>query len=82
MVGLCATVSDGCCVWLFALTVRSTSASLEDYDKGEDIEVLRSKYKEALPHNDTNRTMVWAGAGVGEINEIKQPEQVEIIMSS
>jgi hypothetical protein len=46
-------------------------ASLEGYDKGEDIEVLRSKYKEAYPHNDTNRIIVWAGAGVGQMNEIK-----------
>lgn len=52
------------------------NASLDGYERGEDIESLRSKYKEAYPRNDTSRTMVWAGAGVGQMHDIKPAKQL------
>ncbi|KXN92708.1 Nitronate monooxygenase [Leucoagaricus sp. SymC.cos] len=50
--------------------------SLDGFEKGEDIEVLRSKYKEAYLRSDTSRIMVWAGASVGLMNEIKPAKEL------
>ncbi|KAJ3560259.1 hypothetical protein NP233_g10957 [Leucocoprinus birnbaumii] len=52
------------------------NVSLDEYEKGEDIETLRVKYKEASSQNDTNRTMVWAGTGVGQMRDIRPAKQL------
>lgn len=54
-----------------ALFLQLHIATVQDYENGEDIQVLRSKYQEATRDNDTNRVVVWAGIGVGDMNDIK-----------
>lgn len=49
--------------------------TVNDYDNGEDIGVLRSKFMEAARTDDTDRIIVWAGSGVGLMNKI-QPAKV------
>ena len=59
-------------LWLCIATVR-------DYENGEDIQILRSKFQEATRDNDVTRAIVWAGTGVGDMNEIK-PAKVIIAL--
>jgi nitronate monooxygenase len=40
-----------------------------------DLKTLRSKYAEGMQNEDTDRIVVWAGAGVGLMNRI-QPAKV------
>ncbi|KAF9449943.1 2-nitropropane dioxygenase [Macrolepiota fuliginosa MF-IS2] len=52
------------------------NATVDDYERGEDIGVLRSKFQEAVRDNDTNRTIVWAGAGVALMKDVKPAKEV------
>jgi nitronate monooxygenase len=45
-------------------------ATVDDYDKGVDISVIRKNYEEASAKGDTDRVVVWAGTGVGLINRV------------
>ena len=45
--------------------------TVADYDRGEDVEILGSKYQEAAAKDDANRIVVWAGTGVGLIDRIQ-----------
>ena len=46
-------------------------ATVEDYEKGEDLALLKQKYAEGVKGGDTNRILVWAGSGVGLMNQVK-----------
>lgn len=46
-------------------------ATVDDYEKGEDLALLKQKYAEGLEGGDTDRILVWAGSGVGLMNEVK-----------
>lgn len=61
------------------LTSRLT-ATLDDYEKGVDVSVIRDKYTEASAKGDTDRIVVWAGTGVGLIKH-KLPAKVRIYHS-
>jgi nitronate monooxygenase len=50
---------------------------VEDFEKGIDVEVLRSRYHEGAKSDDPDRIVVWAGAGVGMMDKI-QPAKVSI----
>ncbi|EDR05531.1 uncharacterized protein LACBIDRAFT_191118 [Laccaria bicolor S238N-H82] len=52
------------------------NATVEDYERGEDIQVLRSKLKEASLKDDTSRIVVWAGASVGLVNKIMPAREI------
>ena len=45
-------------------------ATVDDYDKGVDISVIRKNYEEASTKGDTDRVVVWAGTGVGLMNQV------------
>jgi len=53
------------------LFLRLCIATVQDYENGEDIQILRSKFQEATRDNDVTRAIVWAGTGVGDMNDIK-----------
>jgi len=56
-----------------------TLATVQDYENGEDIQVLRSKFQEAARDNDISRAIVWAGTGVGDMKDIR-PAKVTIVV--
>lgn len=49
--------------------------TVADYDAGEDVEVIRSKFQEAVQAGDPNRMLVWAGTGVDRMTRV-QPAEV------
>lgn len=51
--------------------------TVRDDDNGVDIEVVKTKFLEAVKKEDAERMLVWAGTGVGEMNEIKQAKVVD-----
>lgn len=51
---------------------------MEDFEKGVDIETLRSRYAEGMRNEDPDRIVVWAGSGVGLMDKI-QPAKVSPI---
>jgi nitronate monooxygenase len=53
--------------------------TVEDFNNGVDIEILRTRYAEGRRQNDVHRIVVWAGAGVGLMNTI-QPAQVSLLI--
>lgn len=63
----CQWSLDGAYVVLLSLC----AATVDDYERGEDINILRSKFQEAVRNNDMNRAIVWAGTGVGLIKDVK-----------
>ena len=46
-------------------------ATVDDYEKGEDLALLKQKYAEGVKGGDTDRILVWAGSGVGLMNQVK-----------
>lgn len=50
---------------------------MDDFEKGVDMETLRARYEEGTRKGDVDRIVVWAGAGVGLMNEIK-PAKVNL----
>lgn len=49
----------------------SITATVDDYDRGEDITIIREKFEQGLREDDSNRIHVWAGSGVGLMSQIK-----------
>lgn len=52
------------------------NSTVEDFEKGVDIETLRSRYVEGVRKGDTDRIVVWAGAGVGLMNKIQPAKEI------
>ncbi|KAF8801269.1 2-nitropropane dioxygenase [Phlegmacium glaucopus] len=50
--------------------------TVDDYENGEDINLLKQKYTESIRRGDTDRTLVWAGAGVGLMHQIKPARDI------
>ncbi|KAH6916196.1 2-nitropropane dioxygenase [Coprinopsis sp. MPI-PUGE-AT-0042] len=50
--------------------------TVADYDRGEDVEILGSRYQEAQAKDDANRIVVWAGTGVGLIDRIQSAKDI------
>ncbi|KAJ2931825.1 hypothetical protein H1R20_g5264, partial [Candolleomyces eurysporus] len=46
------------------------NATVDDYEKGVDISVLRKNFEEASAKGDTDRGVVWAGTGVGLMKQV------------
>jgi nitronate monooxygenase len=46
-------------------------ATVDGYEKGEDLALLKQKYAEGVKGGDTDRILVWAGSGVGLMNHVK-----------
>ena len=51
--------------------IPSPIATVVDYENGENLALLKQKYAEGLKGGDTDRILVWAGSGVGLMNEVK-----------
>jgi nitronate monooxygenase len=55
------------------------TASFADWSRGEDIGTIRERYQEAAKREDrgyTERAAVWAGTGVGLVNEVKTAREI------
>ncbi|KAL0953411.1 hypothetical protein HGRIS_004648 [Hohenbuehelia grisea] len=50
--------------------------TVEDYDNGRDHSELRQNFDEAMRQGDQSRMLVWAGTGVGLMNEILPAKDV------
>ncbi|KAL1698754.1 2-nitropropane dioxygenase [Schizophyllum commune] len=50
--------------------------TVADFESGGDHDELRRKYQEALKKNDTSRTIVWAGTGVGLMDTVKPAKDI------
>jgi hypothetical protein len=46
-------------------------ASVDDYEKGEDMDLLKQKYAESVERGETDRILVWAGSAVGLMDQVK-----------
>ena len=51
--------------------ISSPIATVDDYEKGEDLALLKQKYAEGAKSGDTDRIVVWAGSGVGLMDQVK-----------
>jgi len=61
-----------CCILVLrSLFDLSPIATVDDYEKGEDINLLKQKYTEGVQRGDTDRILVWAGSGVGLMHQVK-----------
>ncbi|KAJ3533417.1 hypothetical protein NMY22_g7343 [Coprinellus aureogranulatus] len=47
-----------------------TLETYDDFEKGVDIAIIRQKYAEASAVNDTDRVVVWSGAGISAMNKV------------
>jgi len=52
------------------------NATVDDYERGENIDVLRSKFQEAVRDGNMNRAIVWAGASVGLVTDVKPAKEI------
>lgn len=52
------------------------NATVDDYEKGEDIDILKQKYVESVQRGDSDRILVWAGSGVGLMHQIKPARDI------
>lgn len=50
--------------------------TVADFENGDDHEEIRRKYRSAVEQNDTSRTIVWAGTGVGLMETVKPAKDV------
>lgn len=49
--------------------------TVDDFEKGVDIDTLRRRYNEGTLKEDPDRIIIWAGAGIGLLNK-SQPAKV------
>jgi nitronate monooxygenase len=52
------------------------NATVDDYEKGEDLDFLKQKYAEGAKRADTDRILVWAGSGVGLMHQVKPARDI------
>lgn len=45
--------------------------TVQDLESGENVEEVRRKFQEAVKVGDSDRMLVWAGTGVGLMDEVK-----------
>ncbi|KAJ3502509.1 hypothetical protein NMY22_g18559 [Coprinellus aureogranulatus] len=50
--------------------IRNKTYDDFDSEKGVDIAIIRQKYAEASAVNDTDRVVVWSGAGISAMNKV------------
>ena len=56
---------------------------MDDFDKGVDIDILRSRYAEGARNGDVDRVAIWAGAGVGLMSKVQQAKvRLQAFMSN
>jgi nitronate monooxygenase len=47
------------------------NSTVEDCDKGIDFEEVKTKFVEGVKAGDSDRMLVWAGTGIGQMNSIQ-----------
>ncbi|KAF8972618.1 2-nitropropane dioxygenase [Flammula alnicola] len=52
------------------------NATVDDYERGEDMNVIRQKFAEGIRTGDSNRILVWGGSGVGLMTQIKPAKEI------
>ncbi|TFK39340.1 2-nitropropane dioxygenase [Crucibulum laeve] len=52
------------------------NATVDDYENGVDIEIIRSKFTEAVQNDDPSRMLIWAGSGVGLMHRIQPAKEI------
>ncbi|PPQ94628.1 hypothetical protein CVT25_009359 [Psilocybe cyanescens] len=52
------------------------NATVDDYEKGEDMEIIRKKLADGVRVDDTNRMVVWAGSAVGLMSKIMPAKEI------
>ncbi|KAF9457191.1 2-nitropropane dioxygenase [Collybia nuda] len=52
------------------------NSTVEDFEKGVDVDVVRSRYHEGAKRNDPDRIVIWAGAGVGMMDKIQPAKEI------
>ncbi|KAF8623917.1 hypothetical protein AX17_007245 [Amanita inopinata Kibby_2008] len=50
--------------------------TVDDFEKGDDLEVIRQKFCEGVQKNDPERMLVWAGTSVGLMHEEKPVKDI------
>ncbi|KAF7771037.1 hypothetical protein Agabi119p4_7011 [Agaricus bisporus var. burnettii] len=52
------------------------TASVDDYERGDDISVLRAKLQDSQKNGDMSRAVIWAGTGYSLVKELKPAKEV------
>jgi len=50
--------------------------TVEDFEKGVDIEILKSKFREGVKNQDTDRMIIWSGTGVGQMKTTQTAKSI------
>ncbi|KAJ7208470.1 NPD-domain-containing protein [Mycena rebaudengoi] len=52
------------------------NSTVDDFEKGVDMEILKSKFTEGVKKQDTDRITVWAGTGVGQMSQTQTAKSI------
>ncbi|KAJ7126606.1 hypothetical protein C8R43DRAFT_1240501 [Mycena crocata] len=52
------------------------NSTVNDFENNVDIEILKSKFKEGIKNQDTDRIIVWSGTGIGQMNQIQTAKSI------
>jgi len=52
------------------------NSTVEDFDNRVDIETLKTKFREGVKNEDTDRIIVWAGTGVGQMSRTQSAKSI------
>ncbi|XP_006462105.1 hypothetical protein AGABI2DRAFT_136944 [Agaricus bisporus var. bisporus H97] len=52
------------------------TVSVDDYERGDDISVLRAKLQDSQKSGDMSRAVIWAGTGYSLVKELKPAKEV------
>ncbi|KAF8196648.1 2-nitropropane dioxygenase [Mycena galopus ATCC 62051] len=51
------------------------NGTVEDFENGLDMEVLKKKFREGVEKQDPERIIIWGGTGVGQMNRIQPAKE-------
>jgi len=52
------------------------NSTVEDFENKVNIETLKTKFKEGVKNQDPDRIIVWAGTGVGQMNQTQTAKSI------
>ncbi|KAJ7763693.1 2-nitropropane dioxygenase [Mycena olivaceomarginata] len=52
------------------------NGTVKDFEKGLDLGALKSKFQEGVKNQDIDRLIVWAGTGVGQMNQTQPAKEI------
>jgi len=63
--------------WPAGVDGRGLKNSLvEDFEKGVNIEILQSKFREGIKTKNVDQGIVWAGTGIGQMTQIQSAKSI------